>query len=87
MLSQFTVTYTISLDDFEPWGDAVHVLDGLNEHPSAFNFINETIAEWSQCKQLTDVDVNDFLWFEALDLLANEGYYDVDEDDFTELAD
>lgn len=60
-----------SLDEFQPWSGAVAVMDALHENADAFAAIECFIDEWCELREepLRDVDINDFLWFDAVDYL------------------
>lgn len=57
------------LSGFEPWSGAVAVMDALRENAEAFEAVESFIEEWSEVSNLTETDVNDFLWFECSDWL------------------
>lgn len=75
MLSQFQVTQTIDLEYFDAWVGAASRLDELKYHAQAFEFVNELLADGSAPDGYTDVQINDFLWFELDQLLEEYGYY------------
>lgn len=64
------------LDAFEAWCGGKAVLDMLKQHPEAYDYISATLDEMSEYSDLDETDINDFLWFEALEMLAEAGYYD-----------
>ena len=80
MLSQFNVTQTIDLEDFEAWGGGASRLYALKQHHEALEFVNELLADGCAPDGYTDVQVNDFLWFELDTLLEEYGYYSGETD-------
>lgn len=67
-----------SLDAFEAWSGGKTVLGELMDHPTAYCYVADMLDELTATSEWTDTDVNDFIWFDALDLLEEAGYYDSD---------
>ena len=71
----------IPIEDFPFWSGAQDVAYRIIEQPNA-----KEIWEWlesylSDCGELSSTQVNDFFWFDAWDLLTDEGLVKDDEDD------
>lgn len=73
---QYTVDTCLS--DFHAWSGGKTVLSELVDHPEAYDYIENIIDEMSTFSNMTETDVNDFLWFDALYMLAEAGLYDSD---------
>ena len=78
-------TKTLSgLDKFPAWSGGKNWLDTFRNHPDAFNYLESFIEDWTDSREvcgeepLTDTDINDFLWFDAFDMLVEAGYVDHD---------
>ena len=69
-----------SLADFNAWAGGKATLDDLRRHQEAYDYIESFINEWTYGNNVTDTDVNDFLWFEVYDMLAEAGLYDNEND-------
>lgn len=67
-----------SLDSFEAWAGGLEVLNDLKNHTTAYDYIESIIDDYSENREelLTATDINDFLWFEALDTCEEAGFYD-----------
>lgn len=82
-----------SLNKFDAWSGGLRVLNKLCDHQEAYEFIENYLDEYEECANcmLTDTDVNDFLWFDALDFLEENGLYNgetglyVDDEGFEEI--
>lgn len=82
-----------SLNKFDAWSGGLRVLNKLCDHQEAYEFIENYLDEYEECAScmLTDTDVNDFLWFDALDFLEENGLYNgetglyVDDEGFEEI--
>lgn len=78
---------------FDAWSGGLHVLNELCDHKEAYDFIESYLDDYEECvsEQLTDTDVNDFLWFDALDFLEENGLYNgetglyIDDEGFEEI--
>lgn len=66
-----------SLSDFDAWSGGLRVLNELHLHKEAYEFIESFLDEYEECSDcmLTETDMNDFLWFDALYLLEENGLY------------
>ncbi len=61
---------------FEAWNGGLRVLHELEAHQDAYDYIESWLEEYPLCgDMLTNVEVNDFLWFDALDMCEEAGYY------------
>lgn len=67
------------LEYFSAWSCGKDNLEELKEHPEAFDNIKDYLNEVTEVCDWTEVDINDFLWFDMYDYLREEGY--VDDDD------
>lgn len=81
------ISYTVginNLHDFNAWSGGRQWLETFKEHPEAMDYLDSYLEYCSQERiiegnpPLTDTDINDFLWFDALDILVEEGYVDRD---------
>lgn len=69
-----TIMEEISLEDFEAWSGGKDVLNTILEHEEKdviLDFITDTINELYIDGTVTDTQVNDFLWFEAVDIIED----------------
>lgn len=79
-----------SLSAFDAWSGGLRVLNELCLHQKAYEYI-ETYLEDCGDELLTDTNINDFLWFDALDFLEENGLYNSetglysDDEDFEEI--
>lgn len=66
-----------SLSDFDAWSGGLRVLNELRLHKEAYEFIESFLDEYEECSDcmLAETDMNDFLWFDALYLLEENGLY------------
>ena len=68
-----------SLSEFPAWSGGKHWLDEFVKHPAALEYLEDYIEEryaWGEA--FTDTYLNDFLWFDAFDILVEAGYVDED---------
>lgn len=75
------ISYIVEIDSlykFDAWSGGRSLLNVFKNHPRVMDYLNDYLEEWSQdCSYpLTDIDINDFLWFDAVNLLVEEGYID-----------
>ena len=78
---------------FDAWMGGLHVLNELCDHQEAYAYIENYLDDYEECvsEPLTAVEVNDFLWFDALDLLEENGLYSgetglyIDDEGFEEI--
>lgn len=74
------IDYVVSMDsilDFDAWSGARPVLDDIAEDEDAEVYINDFLEE--ECRAgivLTQTQINDFLWFDACDMLVEAGIWD-----------
>lgn len=73
-----------SLENFKPWSGAVARLEELKQHEEAFNHISDLLDEITSENELSDSEINDFLWFELDQELEEAGYYCNDNDEWYE---
>lgn len=85
----FVENRDIELADFEAWGGAVPRLKELVKHPRAYEWVSCLLDEIGECKEepMEDVNINDYIWFQMEDDLAEEGMFDPDKGEYTEAAD
>lgn len=79
-------TTNCTLDEFNAWSGGATALDELRQHPEAYAYISDMLDDMTECSEMTETDINDFLWFELDDVLQDAGYYDVDSDEWSEAA-
>ncbi|HAU85756.1 MAG TPA: hypothetical protein DCW90_09700 [Lachnospiraceae bacterium] len=63
-----------SLNNFDAWCGGERVLNELRDHEDAFDYI-ENLLEEMVSETWSNTDVNDYLWFTALDDCEEAGYY------------
>lgn len=73
--------YTVekSLYEFKAWSGGKTRLDELKQHPAAFDAIEDLLEQMTQEREMTETDINDYLWFELDDELEELGYYDTQD--------
>lgn len=59
--------------DFEAWSGGADALARIAENEDALAYINDVLEEFTQYEKWTDGQLNDFLWFDAEDMLAEAG--------------
>lgn len=76
------IQYTVkkSLWDFNAWSGGLTKLEDLKAHPAAFNYIEQFLEELCSYYNVTDTDINDFLWFEMYDQLEEAGFVNEDHE-------
>lgn len=69
-----------SLYDFSFWGGARNQFNFIVEEGGieAVNYLEELLSDFEET--LTETDINDFIWFEAYDLLVEEGFIEEEEE-------
>ena len=76
------IVYTKSLnglDKFPAWSGGKRWLDEFVEHPDALVYLEDYLEDlYEGGATFTDTDINDFLWFDAFDILVEEGFVDKD---------
>lgn len=82
------------LQHFNAWAGGLEVLEDLRKHPDAFDYVDSFLEEPDVFGPdfIREVDVNDFLWFDCLELLEENGFYNsqsgkwYDEEGFEEVC-
>lgn len=80
----YYATYLDSLAEFPAWSGGKRWLETFIKHPDALDYLEAFIEDWANSREmcgeelLTKTDINDFLWFEAFDMLVEAGYVDGD---------
>lgn len=66
-----------SLSEFPAWSGGKHWLDEFEKHPDALVYLEDYLEDlYEGGATFTDTDINDFLWFDAFDILVEEGFVD-----------
>lgn len=76
------ITVETTLANFYAWSGGETVLKELDG--KAFDIIENFIDEWSDENQLTETDINDFLWIDAEDYLREEHGLNLDGSEIDE---
>ena len=70
-------TVEMNLNGFEFWGGAVQVaadIDELENAAECWAYLDEMLDEFWVCRQhMSQTEVNDFVWFDAWDVLGDAG--------------
>lgn len=67
------------LDKFPAWSGGKRWLDEFIQHPLALTYLEDYLEDFCEGgATFTDTDINDFLWFDAFDILVEEGFVDKD---------
>ena len=70
----------VELKNFKFWAGAVAVAERINELDNAdecWNFLEQYFAyEGNDNEPPTATEVNDMVWFDALDILTEAGYFE-----------
>lgn len=76
---QYTTTIN-SLYDFSFWGGARNQFNFIVEEGGieAVDYLEELLSDSEET--LTETDINDFIWFEAYDLLVEEGFIEEEKE-------
>lgn len=65
----------IELEDFEAWSGGLQVLNSIKEHDRSLEIL-ETLEEYINIGEgleaITETWVNDFLWFDAEDIIREQ---------------
>lgn len=62
----------IELEDFGAWSGGLQVLNAIKEHDSSAELL-EAVGEYiNMCEEVTETWVNDFLWFDAEDIIREQ---------------
>lgn len=69
-----------SLYDFSFWGGARNQFNFIIEEGGieAVDYLEELLSDSEET--LTETDINDFIWFEAYDILVEEGFIEEEEE-------
>lgn len=72
------ISYVASceLSEFPAWGGGKEVLDELIEHPKAYSYIENIINNNYECTEIDKTFINDFLWYDVLNILDLAYLYD-----------
>ena len=69
----------IELEDFEAWSGGLQVLNSIKEHDRSLEIL-ETLEEYINIGEgleaITETWVNDFLWFDAEDIIRE--HFDIE---------
>lgn len=68
-----------SLNDFEAWGGAVNVYDRIMNDERARYYIEDYLDEACDPRYWDETMVNDFIWFDAEELLIEAGIWEGEE--------
>lgn len=71
---------------FEAWGGAAVRLKELFKHDTAYQFISNLLEEWCETENVSDIQINDYIWFQMDEDLAEMGYLDPETYEYTEAA-
>lgn len=69
------------IEDFEFWGGAIQIAKMINEFDNAdecWDVLEETVKNWGELP--TKTEINDFIWFDALDWLRETELIPDEED-------
>lgn len=61
------------ITEFEAWSGGKVWLDEFSQHLKAISFLTAYVEDWATFEEITTTQINDFLWFDAFDLLVEEG--------------
>lgn len=76
----FTVTkYYDSLDYFDPWAGAIPVYERIMNDDDARDYIDNYLESLCGGQDWSETDVNDFIWFDAEQILIDAGIWKEDE--------
>lgn len=75
------ISYTTSceLSEFPAWSGGKVILEELKKHPRACDYIENFLSMYTG-DEMDAAFINDFLWFEALEILEEAGLYDIEKD-------
>lgn len=71
-----------SLSSFPAWGGGLKVLNNLANKPKGFHLVEEYIEDWCNMETVTATQINDFLWFCAMDYLESCTPYNYETDSY-----
>lgn len=76
----FTVTkHYDSLYDFEPWAGAVPIYERIMNDERAREYIEDYLEISCEDPDWSETTINDFIWFDAEQILINEGIWESEE--------
>ena len=72
----FTVAKSYnSLNDFEPWSGAVPIYEQIMNNERARDYIEAYLDEACDPRYWDETMVNDFIWFDAEEILVDAGIW------------
>ena len=72
----FTVKkYYEGLEDFEPWAGAIQVYERIMNDEEARDYIDNYLESTCEGYDWSETDVNDFIWFDAEEILVDAGIW------------
>ena len=74
----FDIIETTSLNsiaDFDAWSGGYSWLETFKKHPACIDYIDNELEAWGDGCSLSSTEVNDYLWFDALEGLEEAGLY------------
>lgn len=76
----------VPFSDFEFWGGAESTRDFITARNENvwFNIVPEILVDMCENQTCTETDINDFVWFDLLEVLEDNGYYDAENDTMTD---
>lgn len=75
------ITTCYELIYFPAWaGGKSFLAEVYYKHPKAYNILNDYINTWTKEGNVTQEEINDFLWFHAEDYLRDIDGFNYDED-------
>ena len=76
----FVVTkYYEGIEDFEPWAGAIPVYERIMDDSEALDYINNYLEASYNCQDWSETDINDFIWFDAEEILIDAGIWEYEE--------
>lgn len=79
------IKYTVEIDslrNFDFWSGAIQVADSINALDCAddcWDYLDGYLDMDDGSSALTETQINDFIWFEAWDILVSEGMADPED--------
>lgn len=79
------ISYIVSceLSEFPAWGSAATFLEELTEHPQAYEYLEEWINFFKE-DEMDASYLNDLLKYEVKEILDIAGFYDCNNDTWTD---
>lgn len=75
-MTYIKITTEINLEDFEAWSGGLDTLNAIKKHEEASEILEYLASILTEDEGLTETQVNDFLWFDAYDLIIEA--FDID---------